>query len=741
MKVKGKIIKLFITLICAIFALSFCFFSVNAEENKEEIVVGVPVDRCPIFYIDSSTNNITGIGVELLKLAAENAGYNLKFTIIKEPTIKEALDNDEYDIIMPFGSAIKSSKGKTSIVTENLFVTPFTFVVVNNLKTNRFGEIHVGMLSSQAGVADTVKELYPGIDISLYPTMEDSIKAVRKGEVDALLHNSYIWSYVLQKPSYSDLRVLSNTMFTMNFKVGTVTSEKGEKIIARLNQGIEQISDTQVQAIVLDYTTRKLYQYDFSDYIYKYGLYVALVALLFLSLIVIALMKNKSMRLAHEKKLQMLVDHDSLTGVLSLEGFKKKAVEMLKMNSDTPYLLIYTNIKNFKFINDNFGKAVGDDLLCFLAGSLNSLATEYEVIARINADRFVILYKNRGGNKMLDDYDRAFSPVKNYLINRGKNETVLLCYGIYVLSQIDYQKINIDRLIDYAHLAEKKVYNTQNEGYAFYNQEQWEKGKRTAEVLNLIPIAIKNGDIHVWYQPQFDYRTGQIIGAEALVRWKRDDTIVAPDYFIPILEETGMIFDLDSYVWEKACQDLQNWVKLGYPDCVVSVNVSRCDINESIDISQIFADLIKKYNLSPKQLRIEITESAYVENPKNQIEVTKKLRNLGFSVEMDDFGSGYSSLNMLKDVTVDRIKLDLYFLTKSEDLKKSHIIVSSMIKMFNTLDVNIIAEGVETKEQADFLLKEGCSAMQGYYFYKPMIKEDFEKLFLDIQKNNKNPKL
>ena len=735
MKEKIKFIWRFIPLLCIFFML--CFFNLNAkaDDDLEELIVGVPVDRCPIFYIDKNSKEITGIGVDLMKVAAENAGYKLSFKAIKEATIKEALDNEEYDLILPFGSAIKSISGKSTIVSNNLFQTPFTLVTNSNLNIPQLNEIHVGMLKSQAGVADTVKSLYSGIEISLYDNMNESVKALRKGNVDALLHNSYVWSYVLQKPSYSDLKVQPDAVFSMDFKAGALDTENSRKIIERLNEGIAKITDTKRRAITLDYTSRSLYQYDFSDYMYRYGIYILLIALLILALIIIALMKNKSIRQEHERKIKMLVDQDTLTGVLSFVGFKKRAEEVIKEKQDFSYLLIYINIKNFKYINESFGKSTGDDLLCFLANSAKNLAKEDELIGRINADRFVILYHNSGGKQMHYDYEKAFNPVKNYFIDKGKDERVLLCYGIYVLTPLDYKEINIDRMIDYAHLAEKKVRESQNEGYEFYNQDQWEKGKQVAEVINYIPTAIKNGEIHVWYQPQYNYKTKKITGAEALVRWKQEGKgFISPAYFIPILEETGLIYDLDLFVWERACQDLKHWNELGYHK-YISVNVSRSDIKDDNDISEIFNNLIKKYNLTSDQLRIEITESAYMENPKKLIEATNKLRKLGFQVEMDDFGSGYSSLNMLKDLPVDRIKLDLNFLTSTGDLKKSHIIISSVIKMFSSLDVKMIAEGVETKEQADFLLNEGCADMQGYYFYKPMPLEDYSKLITNKKKD------
>ena len=299
-------------------------------------------------------------------------------------------------------------------------------------------------------------------------------------------------------------------------------------------------------------------------------------------------MKNRSIKLQHEKKLQRLVDHDSLTGIYSLVGFKKRAEEILKEKPDDSYLLIYANIKNFKYINEKFGKASGDELLCFLANRIKECAMEDEAVGRINADRFVILYHNSARGKVHSEYEKVFGPINNYFINRGIDERVLLCYGIYVLTPLDYKQINIDLMIDYAHLAEKKVRESQNEGYEFYNKNQWERGKQVAEVTNQIPIAIENGGIHVWYQPQYNYETGEITGAEALVRWKHEDKgFISPAYFIPILEETGLIYDLDLFVWERVCQDLSRWNELGYHK-YVSVNLSRCDIKDDNDISEIF---------------------------------------------------------------------------------------------------------------------------------------------------------
>ena len=259
-----------IAIACMIFVMSFAFIPANAVSGETEeaaLVVGIPVDRCPIFYEDPVTGEAVGIGVDLMRSAAQEAGFTPVFRPIGEETLKEALDHPEYDVIMPFGSDIPSASGKPSIVSDNLMQTPFTLVTEGSRILPPLNHLHVGMLASQAGVAETVRESYPGVEISLYETMPDCVKALRSGGVDALLYNSYVWNYVLQKPSYGDLVVQPSAMFSMDFRAGTLNTPEGQAVIERLNQGIAALTDHQRQAIILDYTSRKLYRYDFSDYL------------------------------------------------------------------------------------------------------------------------------------------------------------------------------------------------------------------------------------------------------------------------------------------------------------------------------------------------------------------------------------------------------------------------------------------------------------------------------------------
>ncbi|MBR1560736.1 MAG: transporter substrate-binding domain-containing protein, partial [Clostridia bacterium] len=242
--------KLRAALLCAV----LCNAVLPMLAVAETLTVGVPTDRCPIFYRDARTGDITGIGVDLMRAAAEAAGYEAAFVQITEATLKDALDSEAYDVLMPFGSAIESAAGDQSIVTDNLLQTPFTIVTEGHRELKDLNTLKVGMLRSLGGAAETVRAQYPGMEILLYETMPQGVEALRSGEVDALLHNSYVWSYMLQKPAYASLAVQPSAMFSMDFRAGTRDTDAGRAIVARLNDGIAGLTDTHRQAIILDYT-------------------------------------------------------------------------------------------------------------------------------------------------------------------------------------------------------------------------------------------------------------------------------------------------------------------------------------------------------------------------------------------------------------------------------------------------------------------------------------------------------
>ena len=241
--------------------------------------------------------------------------------------------------------------------------------------------------------------------------------------------------------------------------------------------------------------------------------------------------------------------------------------------------------------------------------------------------------------------------------------------------------------------------------------------------------AMENGQIRIYLQPQMDGE-GKVLGAEALVRWQHPDRgMLAPGAFIGIFEKNGSIVRLDCHVWELACRQLRRWKDQGREDLYISVNISPMDLY-FIDLYKTFAGLVEKYGISPGNLKLEITETAMMSDLEKQLQMISKLREAGFVVEMDDFGSGYSSLNMLKDIQVDVLKIDMAFLGETEDKLRAQKILRTIVELSRQLEVPVISEGVETQEQVEFLREIGCNMFQGYYFARPMEVGIFEEKYM-----------
>lgn len=261
--------------------------------------------------------------------------------------------------------------------------------------------------------------------------------------------------------------------------------------------------------------------------------------------------------------------------------------------------------------------------------------------------------------------------------------------------------------------------NTDDSNFVLLNDKE--------KLGRLIREALENDEFTVHYQPQYSYNTKQMCGAEALMRWQRAGMMISPAEFIPLLEQYELIYEVDRLIWRRACQALSAWKQAGLDVPYLSVNISGKDIHHA-DFVAYIESLIEEYALQPQNLHLEITETAYVEDLSFMIQVIESLQRKGFVVEMDDFGSGYSSLTALKNVPFDVIKLDMDFLQESEINEKAKQILTSVIDMLQKIRIPVIVEGVECEKQAELLNRLGCDYMQGYYFGKPTNRDEFEKL-------------
>lgn len=421
------------------------------------------------------------------------------------------------------------------------------------------------------------------------------------------------------------------------------------------------------------------------------------------------------------------VQQDSLTNVYSKDYFYLCADKMIKNNPNKKYDIICCDIERFKLVNDLYGSDAGNDLLKYIAKMLQNSVKEYGICGRIGPDVFACLI-----NHQENYYSNYFSKAIEHINHFNLNLNIVVRYGIYVIEDRD---IPVNIMCDRACIAIESIKGKYDTYFSYYDDKVRQKLIDEQFITINMKKALSEKQFEVYFQPKYELKTEKIIGAEALVRWNNPERgFMSPAEFIPLFEKNGFITDLDIYVWETCCRKIREWIDKGNKLVPISVNVSRADIyNPCIDT--ILLSLIRKYNLSPKYLYLEITETAYTENPDQLIAVIDKLKKLGFIIEMDDFGTGYSSLNMLSELPIDVLKLDMKFIQNQEEKKNSRSILSFIISLAKWLNLRVIAEGVETMEQVNLLRALSCEYSQGFFHAKPMKSSDFEELILSTSNN------
>lgn len=423
------------------------------------------------------------------------------------------------------------------------------------------------------------------------------------------------------------------------------------------------------------------------------------------------------------RELRYRADYDMLTGIYNKTHFFEATRVLLKRHPEETYAFLRLDIEKFQLVNSFFGSSSGDGLLQYIAKEIRKFAGDTEQIAygRIEADIFGICMPYRGEEAMLE-------LVRYMRMRLGQYQLafdVVPAIGIYVIRERD---LSIDAMYDRANLAAKQCKGNYIENYAFYVDEMREDIVREQQIVNHMRHALDEEEFVLYLQPKYSLQDNRICGAEVLVRWaKPEGGMISPGEFIPIFERNGFITKLDYYVWEKTCKLLAEWIAEGKKPSPVSVNISRVSLYNPRLVEAI-CGLTDRYHIPRELLELELTESAYTTNPKAIKETMERLQKEGFSILMDDFGSGYSSLNVLKDIAVDVLKIDMKFLSDTDQEGRSQNILASVVRMAKWLNLPVIAEGVERREQVDFLHSVGCEYVQGFYFARPMPVSDYEKL-------------
>ncbi len=444
-----------------------------------------------------------------------------------------------------------------------------------------------------------------------------------------------------------------------------------------------------------------------------------LAVLLAVGLNVIGGRRRRQLELVQHKRLEDCMI-DPLTGLFSKRGFEYEAEEKLKLIPENKICaMVSFEIIAFRSFNALYGFDKGDLLLKRIGDVARIFVQENEVCGHLFADRFVWLMYGDSTEEMKNNMELAYLTVKETQL------PFFLCSGIYI---VEDRSLSISSMVDKATIAKSTVKGNYSLGFAVYDDTMLECQLEDAELVATMMQGMDNGEFIDYYQAKYKTDSEKIAGAEALVRWsKPNGELIAPGRFISLFEKNGFIRKLDIYMLERVCMMLRSGLDAGRHVVPVSVNFSRVHLYDP-NFPNIVRDVLEKYNISPELIEIELTESAFLMEPHALNKVVDTLHEYGFTVAIDDFGSGFSSLNMLKDVSVDVLKIDMKFLEGFEHGGKVGTVVTSVVRMAKWLGIPVVAEGVETKEQVDFLGTLGCDIVQGYYFARPICRDAFEQL-------------
>lgn len=440
------------------------------------------------------------------------------------------------------------------------------------------------------------------------------------------------------------------------------------------------------------------------------------------------LVSSYLLHLHSQEKIDYVSQIDPLTNSYNLNAFLAKADEVLSENTDRKYAVIYSDINQFKLINDNYGYRAGDHILISLADILHNIGGNDSVVARITGDKFVALYSYEETDALTELVKSIVYESKH--IQRGADDyyKLTIAIGIYPVQPGDSAII----AVDLANIARKNVGDYHLCNYMYYDESMHNSMLEQKNIEDSMEEALQNHEFSVYYQPKFDITNGQLVGSEALVRWSRHAGMVPPIRFIPLFEENGFIVPLDYYVLDSVCASLRKRLNAGQKVLPVSVNFSRVHLSTDV-LPVVIKSTLERYDIPPHLIEIEITESALTATEDYQVDILNEIHSLGCALSMDDFGSGMSSLNTLRKLPFDVLKIDRDFLYSNSSSERERIVLSNVVRMAFDLNMRVICEGVETKEQEEFLKQIGCRFVQGFLYARPLPEEQFISEYLDAE--------
>ena len=685
-------------------------------DNMGVITVKLMLGSQPLSYLENGEPK--GIFVEYLDLLSKKSGLEFDIQLAtSSDTMEEEMEQiveDNYLMLRAKRAILNSDARDELIYTNTIFETNLAYVMRNSLVAGGLPEDAMLAVTKEMGyIEELVKKLETEYIVRYYDSAEECLEAVADGEADIAIQDAYMVSYLMQKPKYAEnLTECPGEEFYNGMCL--IASPGNETLVNILNKTIHHITQEDKESIVNTELISKPYVIEWSDMYYKYWIPIIIIVLIIIiALIVYTILMRGMTKLQIQKReseiMQKKVQMDPVSKTYNRAYFYEKAKEMIR-DIDEDMCIVMLDIVNFKVVNDLYGMANGDRVLCHIARGLERLGQDKPfIVSRFSGDHFYLCMKK-------SDFEQIEFPKK--FRAALENMDVSVTYGVFFVEKGSDLPINImcDRASLAAHNNEGKV----GEYIYFYSDAERAKILKKQEIESEMETALEERQFCVYVQPKYDLSKEKIVGGEALVRWKHPKKGMIPPFeFIDVFEKNGFIIKLDYFVWEETCKLLSKLKKEGYGGYPISINVSRAHFYTNGLIDKLL-ELLTKYDLEAKDLELEITETICAEDPEIIYKRVRQLQEAGFKVAMDDFGSGYSSLNMLKEMPLDIIKMDLKFLDGGDNNEKSHYILQTLISLAQNMKLLVVVEGVETKVQVEFLKDIGSYYAQGYYFSKPV---------------------
>lgn len=672
------------------------------ENNSIQValVEGFPL----ICEYNESEEKYEGIVMDALEQISERAGLQFQYTELPKDVLPwEYLESHPDTIMAPLlVNSIINYMDEMEIL--NTIVKSRMVAVSREGKAiDLDGKFVIVVPENLYGFEEKIYEKFPKAQIVYSSSHKDGLDMVNSAEADMTFVNEISGVYMLQSPYYSKL-VITNTANFVEDVALTVSADANPRLISVMNKTISSLSERDVQQIVVNNMVSHSYEMSIQEWLYKNGAFIILLSIAVGGMIFSINRRQKQEKeekqrikiaeerhkkdVEYQKKMFYQANFDALTGLYNKNYFIEKAAELLEENPDVVYSFFRLNVKKFKMINEIYGQERGDIVLTKIADKLREDIGKEGVYGRVYSDHFAICYP------VDEETLRKVRKVKVAHLNcKGQDIRVEINLGVYVNSS---HYSDVVQLLDYAQIALQNEEKSNQQNMYFYKDCYMETLLRNQKITNEMENALRDKQFHIFLQPQFDHIEKKLVGAEALIRWFHPvEGMIPPNEFIPVFEGNRFIYKLDVYVCEEVCRLLAKWKEQGKL-VPVSVNLSRIDL-QNAGLLHMLQSTLEKYSIPIHYLHLEVTESAYVENYEEMLHVIEELREAGFLIEMDDFGSGYSSLNMLKDIPVDIIKLDMRFFGGETHMDKGGNIIETIVNLAHSLGLYVIAEGVETK--------------------------------------------